>query len=712
MSNMNIIDKFKQIVFGDYNQLSLRRRVHILINFITIIIVSIGFTTNILVEMNIWANVVNAIALILLLIFYFHARNAKKHYKTIFPLYISSMLLLALAWFTNSGYDGNITSLYFVFFMAIYTITYYKYRLIVFISSLILFAILVLTHYHFPELIFHYDNPDQRFVDLFFGGVLYLFFMYSIVVVIVKFFEEENKKIADFNKELQKKNEEIESKNQILELTNLRFSLAMNTSLQAWFEYDIKTGDLVVSPDYASYLGYKNNEFYPSVDNWFANIHQDDVIKVKEAFVNCIYKNESVVFEYRRRTKSGDWKWFKSTAKVIDFDNEGKATRLIGTHMDINHRKIVEEAHKDSEQRYRNLFSSMPNGFYRSTPDGYFVDANPAFIKMLGYNNLDELIKLNIPKDIYVQEIERDEILKDNSEFIPQIESYRLKRKDGRIIWVEDYARYIKDKNGNILYHEGICQDISERVEALNKIKDNESRLNELNKTKDKLFSIIAHDLRNPLGSFKTITRLLFDEYETFDELERKEFLKTIKESSSQVYSLMENLLEWSRSQQGMSEFKPNVLDIRTLVDEIIKLSSASMKDKKINARNLIPNDLKLNADKNLVNTIIRNLISNSIKFSDIGGEIEVGVSNINDNQKSFVTIYVMDNGIGISDEYLEKLFKINNNISTLGTSGEKGTGLGLMLCKEFVEMHNGKIWVESILGKGSKFYFTMPMIQ
>lgn len=711
MLKVNLMDKLKQIVFGDYKQLSLRRRVHILINFITIIIVSIGFTTNILVEMNIWANVVNTIALILLMIFYFHARNAKKHYKTIFPLYISSMFLLALAWFTNSGYDGNITSLYFVFFMAIYTITYYKYRLIVFISSLILFAILVLTHYYYPELIFHYDNPDQRFVDLFFGGLLYLFFMYSIVVVIVKFFEEENKKIADINKELQIKNQEIENKNQILELTNLRFSLAMSASKQAWFEYYINTGDLVVSPDYAGYLGYENNEFYPSVDNWFLNIHPVDVIKVKEAFVNCIYKGESVVFEYRRRTKSGDWKWFKSTAKVIEYDDEGKATRLIGTHMDINYRKIVEEAHKDSELRYRNLFSSMPNGFYRSTPDGFFVDANPAFIKMLGYNSLDELIKLNIPRDIYVSEKERNEILKDNSEFIPQIESYRLKRKDGKIIWIEDYARYIHDENGNILYHEGICQDISERVESLNKIKENESRLNELNKTKDKLFSIIAHDLRNPLGSFKTITRLLFDEYETFDEAERKEFLKTIKESSSQVYSLMENLLEWSRSQQGMSEFKPSILDIRSLVDEIIKLSSASMKDKKINAQNLIPNDLRLNADKNLVNTIIRNLISNSIKFSDYGSDIEIGIDTVYNHETSLVTLYVLDKGIGISEENLEKLFKINNNISTLGTSGEKGTGLGLMLCKEFVEMHNGKIWVESSLGNGSKFYFTLPKI-
>jgi PAS domain S-box-containing protein len=153
---------------------------------------------------------------------------------------------------------------------------------------------------------------------------------------------------------------------------------------------------------------------------------------------------------------------------------------LTGIGIDITERKKVEAALAESERKYKNLFETMPNGFYRSTPQGSFVDANPAFVEMLGYESLEELRRVSIPRDLFVHEAERDAILTDNAEFTDALERYRLRRKDGKIIWVEDNARYIRDEAGGILYHEGICRDITERREVEERLRQSEEKFSRL----------------------------------------------------------------------------------------------------------------------------------------------------------------------------------------------------------------------------------------
>ncbi len=251
---------------------------------------------------------------------------------------------------------------------------------------------------------------------------------------------------------------------------------------------------------------------------------------------------------------------------------------------------------------------------------------------------------------------------------------------------------------------------ISEREAELQK---STLKLRELNATKDKFFSILAHDLRGPIGNFKLVSEMLHEEYDDFSEDERINFLRNMKDSSNNIYKLLENLLEWARSQSGNIIFEPREFNLNYVVNSIKKLMKLSLENKNIELINKLENEIDLIADPNLINTIIRNLLSNAIKFTPNGGKIEIGAvvipSNDSKTSGNKINIYIKDNGVGMSEDKIKKLFKIEFNISTDGTNKEKGTGLGLILCKEFIEKHGGKIWVESEVGKGSTFYFSIP---
>lgn len=236
-------------------------------------------------------------------------------------------------------------------------------------------------------------------------------------------------------------------------------------------------------------------------------------------------------------------------------------------------------------------------------------------------------------------------------------------------------------------------------------INNQKEELSALNATKDKFFSIIAHDLKNPLSAFKTITGALYTMYHDFSEEDRLESLEMIQESADNLYSLLENLLEWSGTQRGKIVFNPIDIDLSYIVNSNFDLLNNSAKNKNIELILNVEKNTNIHADYNMINTVIRNLISNAIKFTPDFGTVTISclVSKENTN------ISVFDSGVGISKERIDKLFKIDSQSSTKGTNNESGTGLGLILCKEFVEKHSGKIWVNSEIGKGSEFTFTIP---
>lgn len=225
------------------------------------------------------------------------------------------------------------------------------------------------------------------------------------------------------------------------------------------------------------------------------------------------------------------------------------------------------------------------------------------------------------------------------------------------------------------------------------------------NFVRDKFFSIIAHDLKSPLSGLLGFSQILETEYDKLTNYEKREFIGHVNTAAKNLNSLLENLLEWSRIQIGGMLVKPELFNLNSAVNEIINLFAQNAVNKHISFKKEIDSSLTIFADKNSFLTILRNLISNAIKFSNDNGTVNV-VANDSDD---FVKIIIEDKGIGISEKNVQKLFRIDLNYTTIGTSQERGTGLGLIICKELVEKNGGKIWVESQMGRGTKMIFTLP---
>ncbi len=238
------------------------------------------------------------------------------------------------------------------------------------------------------------------------------------------------------------------------------------------------------------------------------------------------------------------------------------------------------------------------------------------------------------------------------------------------------------------------------------KVELRTQELKELNATKDKFFSIIAHDLRNPFNTLLGFAELIITNIHKYDKIQIEEFVGIIHKTAKNAYSLLENLLDWARSQTGRLEIKPEIINIYGIIAENIELLSNNIARKNIELVNKVNKNVKAFADPNMIHTVIRNLLSNAVKYTNFRGKI--GISS--KQAGKFVEISISDTGIGIKKENLDKLFRIDMNFITKGTDDEVGTGLGLIICKEFIQKSGGEIRVNSNYGKGSDFIFKIPV--
>lgn len=248
-------------------------------------------------------------------------------------------------------------------------------------------------------------------------------------------------------------------------------------------------------------------------------------------------------------------------------------------------------------------------------------------------------------------------------------------------------------------------QQIGEKNKAIDSLNISEQRLSESNKTKDKFFSIIAHDLRNPLSSYQHVTQMLIEGYDRYTDSEILELLGQISDSSDKVYQLLEHLLDWARTQTHTIPFSPKYLNLYDLARECITESGNKFRSKKISANVIGDHKTYVCADESMVRLVIRNLISNALKFTPENGNIELSISET----VSHVRLACRDTGIGISEENIDKMFRIDTQFNSVGLGGERGTGLGLILCKEFISKHGGDIYAESRVNIGTTIIVNLP---
>ncbi len=376
---------------------------------------------------------------------------------------------------------------------------------------------------------------------------------------------------------------------------------------------------------------------------------------------------------------------------------------------EILKRENIQKELAVSEALYRSILRASPDNITVTDLHGVIRIVSKAALQMLGCDMECEIIGRNVSEFTHPDDLER--VKKRSARMLEGIlnepEEYRLLRKDGTIIDTELNAEIIKDANGNNSGIVMVVRNIQERKQRDAEIKLKNAELTKTNAEKDKFFSIISHDLRSPFHTFLGLTQLLLEDIGSFDQNKIQHFAVILNKSAARLYRLLENLLEWSRVERGLIVPKPSEFSINTAIEDILKMFKDSTQLKNQTIVTGLSKDVMAFADYQMTETILRNLLSNAAKFTPKGGTITISTSQLTEE---FVKITITDTGIGMNKDILDNLFRIDANINRPGTEGESSTGLGLLLCKEFIELNEGTFSISSLEGKGSEFSFTLKI--
>lgn len=517
-----------------------------------------------------------------------------------------------------------------------------------------------------------------------------------------------------------------------------------------------------------------NKEFIKQFpcDDWLGAIPME-VLPYKTADEMLRTDREAIekgfcIYEDSWQDNEGQWRTLETRKFRI---SRGELPPYIGVVInDVSERKIAEAAIKDSEERFRNLTNLLPLTVYETDINGNITFINQTALDTFGYDAEDIMHGFNAFEVIYdfkidiqkylaasgdskkkfnkIQKREVEAIRKDGSKFPAMIFSNILLKDDqpigfrGVVIDISEQKeseRKIKELNENLeqkvlertvelnkalkiieesnyelkYLNDSIADEARKLIATNDRLAKSEQELLIANQTKDKFFSIIAHDLKNPIGGIRNLLEIIVSHYDKMDSSEVLQLIQGAYSASIRTFELLDNLLEWARIQRGAIYFEPHLSIIKSILDKVLGLVKSNADSKFITIESILSETDMAYFDRDFLNAILRNLISNAIKYSKPNSKVTIAFeagSLYSPELSEFYVCSVKDEGIGIDEDRLNGLFKVDSIKSTTGTLGEKGTGLGLVLCKEFVEKQGGKIWAESKVGCGSTFYFTLPL--
>ena len=506
-----------------------------------------------------------------------------------------------------------------------------------------------------------------------------------------------------YNEDVAKRNQAEEARNKSLDRFNGLITkvpvgiyiVCIRADMQMEFEY--------VSDRWCEIHQIRREDALADISNVHKMVHKDDI-------ENFLKLNEEVARDKKnflwegRFVIEGEIRWLRIESVPINYEDED--IRWYGVVQDITGRKRSELALLQSEQNFRTLadMAKMMISIVSDKNREKYLYVNDEWTSALEYSKKEvhELKPIDVlTPESYKQVMEfatkRIQGLK-----IPTSYEITVVTKSGKLKYLDSSSIIINFDNQKAFLTTSL--DITEHKLLLKALSESESTLRELNAQKDKFFSIIAHDLKSPFNAILGFSDLLLEQIEEKNYTGIDEYAKSIGQSSHRAFDLLINLLEWARAQTGKLVFTPEIFNLKDLIDENITLLNSNANQKAITINEYVPDEIMTFADKQMISTVLRNLISNAIKFTHKGGEIKISVKK----SEKEILISVIDNGIGIEPDRIKNLFHINKSNSTLGTNNEHGTGLGLILSKEFVEKHSGKIWAESKQGKGTVFHFTL----
>jgi PAS domain S-box-containing protein len=359
----------------------------------------------------------------------------------------------------------------------------------------------------------------------------------------------------------------------------------------------------------------------------------------------------------------------------------------------------------EAKNKFELIFNTGPDAVMISgLRDGIIETCNDNFCKITGYSKEHVKGKTSYELDIWVNKQERDRLMKIliNNNYCEN-QNFLFRKSNGEILHGLLSANIIYlNKKPYIL---SVTRDISDLIKAQETIRNKNIELESLNHLKDRLFSVIGHDLNGPLTTILGFSEILQLKYAEMFGSEANEMLTKIIDSAYKTSQLLNDLLIWARTQTGQIDIVPSIININTLINKVINLYSLQINEKEITLVFKQKHDISIKSDSDILYTVLRNLLSNAIKYTNIGGKIEIGLFM----RKKYVEFSISDNGVGMHSSVAASLFAMPYIQSQRGTMHEKGTGIGLSICKEFVEKLNGTIWVVSEEGKGTTFYFSIP---
>ena len=490
----------------------------------------------------------------------------------------------------------------------------------------------------------------------------------------------------------------LRAKEYDLIMTQSRFNQLVNLMNDiVWKANGDGTEIIDLNNSFEKYYGFPASDFSKNPNLWFEIIHPEDKEIAQQASQNLLSKGKAEC-EYRIKRPDGKIIWLHDHKSVV-FDSEGNPIQMGGVATDITEKKIIEE-----QLRLKNYaLDNSPNAIGFADLNGTITYINNKYAELFGYSDKTEIIGKHISEFASMDEnpeevlctIKKGEIYFGNG--IP-------KRKDG-----STFCSLISGSpvfhNGKMLCIMAVFVDITELKVMESNLKQSESKLTKLNKEKDRFFSIIAHDLKSPFNGMLGLLDIMANEYYDYSDEQRLKMIELSYYSAQKAFNLLSDLLEWARLQNEHFEIKKESLNLNEIINENIELYEKNASEKEIIIRNNINTSINISIDRNSINSVVRNILINAIKFTKNGGFVEFEVKQSNND----IELSIKDNGVGMSQDTMNKLFRIDESITMPGTNNEKGTGLGLTICNDLVTKNNWKMNIESQLGKGTTFKILIP---
>ncbi|MBU0558764.1 MAG: PAS domain S-box protein [Bacteroidetes bacterium] len=439
----------------------------------------------------------------------------------------------------------------------------------------------------------------------------------------------------------------------------------------------------------------------------------EDLKKVAE-FIKAREKKETAPSRYEFIGIKKDGTKFDVEKSVTSYET-AEGLFIVSTFRDVTFKKSAMEELEKSEERYRSISENINDCMWTAERKTKFLETvfySDAVKKITGYSSDDFMynkklwLRIIHPSDAAGVVTKLQRIYKDPVRTSDELE-YRIINDIGNIVWIKNKINVVRSEDGVIQRVYGLVSDISLSKKGEEELKKSTEELKILNEAKDRFISIISHDLRTPFSSILGFTDILLSD-RNMPEEKQIQYISFIQESSRNMLSLVNSLLDWTRLQTGRINFVPQRINAKYVITKSIQMLSGAAMQKNINLVSDLVNDVYIHADENLLLQVFNNLISNAIKFTKESGSITVSSTNLIQNRQ--VQFKIQDSGVGIKEEDIPKLFTVDTKFTTSGTSGEKGSGLGLSLCHDIVKKHGGEIAVKSDYGHGTEFFFTMPV--